>query len=130
MSSEFSRRLRRDYSSAPPLFRVLSAGSQTLPRTKMAQSPGLAQWGVALLPILPWVTANGLRELFPVWLPRMAASSGAGTGGNHSGEAGGKDELGGTEVRAGAARRRGEAIILEAPAWVDWQHGWEGAGRV
>lgn len=67
--------------------------------------------------------------MFPVWLRGMAASSGAGTGGSR-GEAGGKGEPGGTEVRAAATRRRGETIILEAPAQVDWQHGWEGAGRV
>lgn len=67
--------------------------------------------------------------MVPVWLPGMAASSRAGTGGSR-GEAGGKGEPGGTEVRAAAARRRGETIILEVPAQVVWQHGWEGAGRV
>lgn len=45
----------------------------------------------------------------------MAASSGAGTGGSR-GEAGGKDELGGTEVRAVQPGVEIETIILEAPA--------------
>ncbi|CAI9177950.1 unnamed protein product [Rangifer tarandus platyrhynchus] len=47
----------------------------------------------------------------------MAASSGTGTGGSR-GEAGGKGEPGGTEVRAAAVRRRGETIILGAPAQI------------
>lgn len=126
MSSEFSRLLRRDFlvRALHPLSGI-ERRSLRLPRANGAE-PGTGPMGSGVatgcLGNSQW-TANCSQCGYPGWRRQVGRGTGLGRG-----EAGGRTswaERRSGPVQPGVGVRRSSS---EAPAQVDWQHGW-GGGR-